>query len=214
MSTDLWEYHQEKEMIRKINAAQAVLNQKKSQQQANENTAMDLDQPEQTTHTNQTIDPKLQNAVKKLMDQRLKQEKSKHRKNSSADAKNQASRATNNGHESNKNSTRGRDRSNTKSSNNSNKNKQKNQERSRSHGRSRERSRERNRNTSRDKTRNNSPHPSSLRNGRYKSLERTVQFQNQNGRRQNNSKDRQDRRDRENQGGSSYADRNRGSRRN
>ena len=163
MSTDLWEYHQEKEMIRKINAAQAVLNQKKSQQQANENTAMDLDQPEQTTYTNQTIDPKLQNAIEKLMDQRLKQEKSKQRKNSSADAKNQASRATNNGHESNKNSTRGHDRSNTKSSN---KNKQKNQERSRSRGRSRERSRERNRNTSRDKTRNNSPHPSSLRNGR------------------------------------------------
>ncbi len=181
-------------MIRKINAAQAVLNQKKSQQQANENTAMDLDQPEQTKNTNQTIDPKLQNAIEKLMDQRLKQEKSKQRKNSSADAKNQVSRATNNGHESNKNSTHGRDCSNTKSSNNSNKNKQKNQERSRSRGRSRERSR----NTSQDRPRNNSPHPSSLCRGRYKSLEWTVQFQDQHGRWKSNSRNRQDRGDREN----------------
>jgi hypothetical protein len=49
MMTDLWTEHREKDLLQKINAAQAVLNHKQYQNEANEEVALELD-TEQTVN--------------------------------------------------------------------------------------------------------------------------------------------------------------------
>ncbi len=74
MTTDLWKEHREKDLLRKINAAQAVLNHKQEQNEANEAVAMDLD-TEQSVNATQ-----LSNILEKMLDDKLKKEKSKQQK--------------------------------------------------------------------------------------------------------------------------------------
>jgi hypothetical protein len=171
MTVDLWMKHKEKDLLRKINAAQAVLNQKQEQNEMNEQVAMDLD-TEQTVNATQ-----LSNILNKMLDEKLKKEKSKQRKNSSADVKNQTSKATKNGHGLNNSSNRGRERSSTNSSKKSSNQQKSNSTKTKQHrSQSREqlpREQKLNRrsnsrtNSRTHNIRSKSPSTSTLRNGRY-----------------------------------------------
>ena len=168
MTTDLWREHREKDLLRKINAAQAVLNHKQEQNKANEAVAMDLE-TEQTVNATQ-----LSNILEKMLDDKLKKEKSRQRKNSLADAKSQASKATKHGHGSNNNSNRGRERSNKNSQKESPKN-ERSMSRSRGRTTTRPEQTQRNQSRSRERNRNKSPPAPALRNGRY-NTQQSVRF--------------------------------------
>ena len=71
MMTDLWKEHREKDLLKKINAAQTVLNHKQEQNKANEAVARDLE-TEQTVNT--TL---LSNILEKMLDYKLTEEKRK-----------------------------------------------------------------------------------------------------------------------------------------
>ena len=200
MTTDLWREHREKDLLRKINAAQAVLNHKQEQNEANEAVAMDLE-TEQTVNATQ-----LSNILEKMLDDKLKKEKSRQRKNSSADAKSQASKATKHGHGSNNNSNRGRERSNKNSPKDSPRNEC---SRSWSRGRTTTRPDQPQRHQSRSKDKNKSSPAPALRNGRY-NTQRSVRFKSNQTTKERERKNQE----RRNQGGSSNVGRGRGNRRN
>ena len=173
MTTDLWKEHREKDLLQKINAAQAVLNHKQEQNEANEAVAMDLD-TEQSVNATQ-----LSNILEKMLDDKLKKEKSRQRKNSLADAKSQASKATKHGHGSNNNSNRGRERSNKNSQKESTRN-ESSMSRSRGRTTTRPERTQRNQSRSRERNRNKSPPAPALRNGRY-NTQQSFEFKTNHG---------------------------------
>jgi hypothetical protein len=74
MTTDLWKVHREKDLLWKINTTQAVLNHKQEQNEANKEVAMELE-TEQTVNATQ-----LSTIFEKMLDDKLRKEKSKQQK--------------------------------------------------------------------------------------------------------------------------------------
>ena len=64
ITTDLWKQHREKDLMWKINAAQAIINHKQEQNEANEQVAMDLD-AKQTVNATQ-----LSNMLEKMLNKK------------------------------------------------------------------------------------------------------------------------------------------------
>jgi hypothetical protein len=103
LTTDLWSAAKERDLLRQINAEQALFNEKKSIETATEE-ATDLIAKDPIIPQSQ-----LKAAVSAMFKKELHASKAQARKKSSADSKNQGSNATKNGQKPNKSSKRKRE---------------------------------------------------------------------------------------------------------